>query len=99
MSESTNKNLANNEPNMLKNGSNETMFAQNDTNETDISSKEFVDELCRKSDISLRKEIMYVVLMIWAWGYFSNNRLGFFESGLGIFMICLVIFIGESSFK
>ena len=50
MSESTNKNLANNEPNMLKNGSNETMFAQNDTNETDISSKEFVDELCRKSD-------------------------------------------------
>jgi len=102
MSESTNKDRMDKELKIVNNASNETMSAQNDTNDTnktDISSKEFADELCRKSDIPLRKEIMYVILMIWSWGYFSNNELGFFESGLGIFMICLVIFVGEISFK
>ena len=99
MSESTNKDRMDKELKTVNNASNENMSVQNDSNEIDISNKEFVNELCHKSGISLRKECMYVILMIWSYGYFSNNKLGFVETGLGIFMICLVIFIGESSFK
>ena len=66
----------------------------------DISNKEFVDNICRNSEISIGKEVFYIIILIWSGCIFfnKNNNIGYFETLMIIFTVCITIFISEMTF-
>ncbi len=66
-----------------------------------ISNKEFVDEICRNSEISIGKEAIYIIILIWTGGIFlnKNNNIGYFETLMIIFTVCIAIYISEMTFN
>ena len=66
-----------------------------------IRNKEIVDEICRNSEISLGKEAIYIIILIWTGGIFlnKNNNIGYFETLMIIFTVCIAIYISEITFN
>ena len=66
-----------------------------------IRNKEIVDEICRNSEISIGKEAMYIIILIWTGGIFlnKNNNIGYFETLMIIFTVCIAIYISEITFN
>lgn len=45
---------------------------------------------------SMKKMIIYAILCLWSYSYFTGNNQSVFEHGLGIFVLSLITFILEN---